>query len=462
MASILKLSGQTTPSGTTVTVDFIGGTEYRVSSWSPAVARRRTGNIGGRGPYAEVDEEMTITITGASALTRLEQVRLLLDQGERWNRGEAVYPVFLHYQPTASSSELKALVLGGEVGLPSNFINAPVVTVIDPVELRFRRSGLWYGAETAVTDATTINPETAVVSGFTALNAAAPIRVELEGLEVDKAAVNGSWVLVSSADTAARAEDRLVVVSAESFAPVLDYTSVNDSAKYARGNNVLRFSPSTADQVVETLAPTLSGLVDTNVRRWGVFINYRNNSATTSFRVRAALWHDYSAGGTTFVLTPWLSIPAGTSNPQWAFVGSAAIPDSLSRVTLLMEASAASGTLDVDDVVLMAMDFPDSDCALTVSGAYGGISLATELVIDPAPLTRATPAVYVYENSASQYLTYRGDAYLSMREGCTAVAVLWLTDGYSSATYWRAIDGGGAAQNPTVRVTRTAAYLTPR
>ena len=84
------------------------------------------------------------------------------------------------------------------------------------------------------------------------------------------------------------------------------------------------------------------------------------------------------------------------------------------------------------------------------------------MVVDAAPLARQSPAVYVIENNTYQWLNYRGDGYLTMREGCTAVAVAWLTEGYSSDTYWRALDTGNAPQNPTVRVTRTDAFLTPR
>ena len=157
-----------------------------------------------------------------------------------------------------------------------------------------------------------------------------------------------------------------------------------------------------------------------------------------------------------------LAIPAGVSTPRWVFVGSAPVPDSLERVSLLMEASAASGSLDIDDVVLMALDHPDSDVALRLSGGSGSISLTTTLIVDPAVLTRQMPAVHIFENTSSLWLSYQGGAYLSMRENATTVAVAWLTEGYSSDTYWRALDGGSNPQNPLVRVTRTDAYLTPR
>lgn len=460
MASVLKFVALNYLGAAGTTVDFIGGTTYRVSAWSPAVAARRPGELAGRGPYEDVEEEMTITISGATTLASLAALKSVFDQAARWARGEPVQPVCLHYQPTAASEELRAVVMGGEVELPENLVNAPVVTMIDPVVVRFRRSGLWYGSDVARTDTTTTNPETAVAGTFAALGVAAPIKVELEGLEANKAAVNDSFLLVSSDEVAAGT--RIVVMPAEAFAPNLDFTSVSDSANYARGNSVLRFTPSGLPyQDIESLAPA-GYTYNSRVKRWGVFVNYRNNSATTSFRVWASLWHYYNAGGTGHIETPALVVPAGASSPRWAFVGSATVPDSLSRVSLHMEASAASGSLDVDDVVLMALDHSDSDIALRFGGASGAISLTTTLIVDPAVLSRLTPAVHIFENNSSLWLTYQGDAHLSMRENAQVVAVTWLTDGYSSSNYWRALDAGGAPQNPLVRVTRTNAYLTPK
>lgn len=460
MASVLKIVATNYLGAAGTTVDFISGGVYRITSWSPAVAQRRVGEFG-RGPYEDVEETMTIVISGATALASLTALQAVLNQARRWARGEPVGVVLLHYKPTASSDELQTPLLGGVVELPSNFVNAPVVTVIDPVTVTFTRAGLWYGAETALTDTTTTNPETAQVATFAALGASAPVKVELEGIELNKASVNGSFLLVSSDEASAGAASRIVVMSAESLVGNTGYTSVADASKFARGN-VLRFTPSgTPGEAFETIAPA-GFTYNSRVRRWGVFVNYRNNSATTSFQVWAKLWHTYLNGGPGYTDTPRLIVPAGTSNPQWAFVGGGTLPDSLARVSLMMEASAASGSLDIDDVVVVAQDYPDSDIALRLGGALGSISLTTTLVIDPAVLSRLMPAVYITENDTPQWLSYLGPAYLSMRENATSIAVAWLTNGYSSATYWRALDTGNSPQNPLVRVTRTAAYLTPR
>lgn len=461
MASILKLVAYNSSGSAVVTVDFLADAAYRVSSWSPQVAERRPGELGGRGPYGDVEEEMEIVISGATALAKLRSLRQLLEQAARLGRGEPVGAVLFHYKPTASSPELRALVLGGGLELPPNFVNAPVVTVIDPVGLRLLRSGLWYGAEASGTDTTAGNPEVAVVSGLAALAASSPIKVEVTGLVGSHSVASDAFLLVSSAATSAVAAKRIYIHAAEGLADG-NFTSVADSTNKARGNSVLRFTPSGLGQEwFETATPAIGSSLDTAVRRWGIFVNYRNNSATNSFRVAARL--RYSGAGVGHgAMTPELLVPPGTSNPRWAYLGSASMPDQLTHFSLNVYTELTSGTLDIDDVVLMALDYPDSDRVLAL-GARGGdpISLPSDLTVDHRVLHEGTPAVYILENTVSYWRPYRGDAALYTQPGATAVAVCWLGSGYLSQAYWRITNDAGTVQSPGVRVTRTNAYLTP-
>ena len=461
MASVLKLTKTSITGVETAEVDFVADAAYRVVSWSPAVAQRRVGDLGGRGPYEDVEEEMTIVITGASALSKLQTLMGTLDQAARWARGEPVGKVLFRYQPTAGSPELRAVVLGGgEVELPDKYALAPTLTVIDPVVVRFRRSALWLGDDEVKTDTTTGNPEVGVTSVFTPLQVAAPIKVEIEGLLGKETIVGDTFVLVTSGENAATAGKRIVVVAAEGLATSGYYTSVGDSANKARGT-VLRLTPGDAGAYYDTIALSVGSTTDQYARRWGVFLNYRNNSATTSWRIGARLWNNYNANGVAD--THMVVVPAGVSEPKWVFVGAASLPDSLERITLSIWASAASGTLDIDDVVLLAMDYPDCDRAIAVMNRAGNntISTTADLVIDHRLLERLSPAVYVQTGSAGgSWWPYQGDATLYMREGCLAVAVAWLATDAVVGSYWRATSGG-AAQSPSVRVTRTEAFLTP-
>src|SRR3990170_3534484 len=87
---------------TTVTIaDGAGGaTNYKFAygTWAPAVAPLRRSQLGGRGPYGDVIEEMQLHITGSTvpnALANLATLAQLLDQAERWSRGENVSAVLI-------------------------------------------------------------------------------------------------------------------------------------------------------------------------------------------------------------------------------------------------------------------------------------------------------------------------------------------------------------------------------
>lgn len=462
MASVLKFTTTSYLNTESDRVDFIGDAAYRVVTWSPAVARRATGMLGGRGPYEDVDEEMTITISGSSALEKLQTLLNVLDQAERWARGENVRKVMLRYKPTASSVEVKAVVLGGSVALPPNFALSPVIQMIDPVTVRFRRTGLWLGDDEVKTDTTTGNPEVAVATGFEWWRAASPIKVEIEGLTHTFDNVSGSFVLISCAEDSTRAPRRIYVVSGSSLAGGGIYTSVSDSANKARDNTVLRLTSAIADSYHDTVElPISTNNADQYARRWGVFLNYRNNSATASWRVRARFW--FNDSDLDSAETNELIIPAGASDPTWAFVGTATLPTYMEELGLSIWASEDGETLDIDDIVLMAMDHADGDWVIAIKPRVSGgsISGTADLIIDHQSLERPGAAVYVLDGSARSRWPFQGDAAVYMREGCTAVAVAWLSTGRPTVGYWRSVDGASAVQAPSLRVTRTNGYLTP-
>lgn len=461
MASVLKFVALNQFGSAGVTIDFLAAAAvWRVGQWSPAVAVRRAGELGGRGPYEDVDEAMTISIAGASAQSHLASLRGLLEQAARWARGEPVGVVKLHYKPTASSEELTAVVMGGSVELPENYVNTGAQQMIDPVVVRFRRAALWLGGTSNGTDATTTNPETAVISGFTSRNVPAPIKVDVD-LSLYQATVWNSFLLISSGIDAATAGKRVVVISnPSSFAPGGGFSTPADMDNKARGNTVLRLTPAYAESYHTSEAVPVASATDQYARRWGVFINYRNNSGAVSFRVKANLYN--STYPSQITPTAEMVIPAGASKPRWAFVGAASLPDSLERVELVVWASATGGTLDIDDVVLMALDFPESDVAIAIhdGGSAFAYSGAFDLTVDHRLGSHLSPVVVTAAASGVGYLPHQGDGTVYMREGCAAVAVAFLGSGFQNPDYWR-LTIGTTVINPSVTVTRTNSYLTP-
>lgn len=123
------------------TVDFRGG-DFHLQAWSPAVTKRAADTLL-NSPYENVTERMIIDVKDFQNMQLLTE---LLDQVQRWRRGETVRPVQLHYKPTATSALLVALI----VGVSSNMLRLPdayglgeTVGLIDPVVIEFERSGQW-------------------------------------------------------------------------------------------------------------------------------------------------------------------------------------------------------------------------------------------------------------------------------------------------------------------------------
>lgn len=459
MATTLKITDGTTE------VNFLTDAAYRVSKWAPAVAVRRAGELGGRGPYEDVVEEMEISISGASALAKLETLQQLFDQATRWSRGEDVDAVLLRYEPVAASSELKVVILGppapGEamIELPPNYTLSPVVSMIDPVVLRFRRTGLWLGEETtAQSSSTGVQFRNSITLTGTAGSVESPFALVLQTMPDYEKVIYDSFILVSSATTAAEALERVYVFEAESMTGVSGYSSVSDTTNKARGNNVLRYTPSVTTAVMGT-GITITSDVDQSARRWGVFVSYRNNSASTAFTVDFEL----STSG-EYAFTPKAYIPGGVTTPRWLYLGSVSLTNGLNAIDIRVQASAASGTIDFDAVALLAMDSPVTDRAVAVlSKAPYGDTFASDyqLWVDHQMITRPAPAIYYTDGTEVLRQVYQGDPALFLRPGAAGVGFVWLGTGGSNVDHWRTTDGGAATISTTVQARRLRGYLTP-
>ena len=448
---ILKISDGTT------TVDFASSTSgYSVTRWNPAVAKRRDDLLGGRGPYEDTVEEMELTIHAADAMTKLKTLQGLLEQSQRWARGEPVSAVLLHYQPESTSTEYKATILGAAgsgdmVQLPRNFLMTPVMDYIDPVTIRFRRLGLWLGASVTATSSAAEHPTTLTINLTTSAPFESPVVLKLASAARSDKGVIPSYILMASGATTTEAAKRLVVVDAEELSLGSDFTTAADSTSKARGGVLYRFQP-TSTSWQHGGSETVYSSSDNGARRWGVFLNYRNNSTAAGYQVKMRMDNVY---------TPVLTVPEGTSLPTWAYLGSTARTIPLQTIDLYVKASAASGSIDFDSIVLLAMD---SEATARVVAPVQN-EIATTLVYPPQPayidhqlLSRPSAKVWVGIGIGVAQ-GYRGDATLMMRGA--AVACAWLGAGETTSTYWRVTDTAGTVISSAFTATRLEGRLTP-
>lgn len=455
----------------TTTCDLAGNTDYALTAggWIPVVAPRRRSTLGGL-RYADVDEEIVVNVYGsdaADAMANLATLSRLLDQAERWYAGENVDPVTIKYQPQGSTlaNPSAALVLGraGDmgIGLPS-FDLAGILNSIDGVALRFRRRGQWLQPEEAAAGAgsTLSIPLEGSKSFGTSHPGSSPLNVRLGGFTATTTpAIPPSYLLVYT-DT-----DRQYVLASDA-ATNTDFTTYSGGATGAHpvGGSVLRYTPAGT-----TAKPTgvmgISSAFTDEARIVGVFAFLRTTSLTTIWTVSATL-----SGKGISVSTPDTILTPDDLGvvPKVIFLGTV-VSDRSTFETLILTvtASAASGVLDIDTVVIFAMDDEYSRVlaldAMDLTGAFASGATAVELTISARALRNRVPFVGMYAPSTDEYVqaSYRGDARLSVT-GDT-VYVSWLAVGGGSGddswVYQDASNNAVVAQ--AVNVARYAARLSP-
>lgn len=456
MSSILKISDGTT------TIDFVADTSgYALTEWSPAVANRRRGMFGGRGAYADVVETMRVNIHGTAPLDKLATLRTLLEQSERWYAGEPVDPVLLHYQPTSTSAELKATIMGADgdspmVRLPGDLPQGPLYQYLDGIELRFRRLGMWLGASVTGTSSDLEHPRTHTVNLTTSVDLPSPITVKVVESAAAERGMPPSFVIMASGATTTEAAGRVVIFEAEELSlGALAFTTAADSTNDASGNTLLRYTPQTAATWATSANESVVSSTDTTVRTWGVFLNYRSNGTGTSHRVRMKANARQN--------TRELFIPEGTSNPTWVYLDTLRINGTpLDGVRLQAQSSNTAGTVDFDTIALLALD---DEIASRVVRPVFGEEIGTSF--DPSENT-TIDHMLLSEPSAAIFSSYGfnprqgfvGDATLMMRG--SAVAVAWLSTSERAAAAWRPTDSSNNAVSSVVVITRLEARLTPK
>jgi hypothetical protein len=126
-------------------------TDYMLENggWAPSVPDLSSRPLAGRGPYEEIVEDRMVTIHGRTVdevLENLENLVRLMDQAERYSRGEHATPVLVKYSPKGSSYYHEARILKRlpgdppHVTVPSGFNEQAQRGYLSGVRLHYRRT----------------------------------------------------------------------------------------------------------------------------------------------------------------------------------------------------------------------------------------------------------------------------------------------------------------------------------
>ena len=452
MAIVLKLTDGTTTLNLNDLTNYALPTDENGSpQWAPRVAMLQRRALGT--PYEDVVEDITIHVrgsTGANALANVTALGRLLEQAARFARGENVSPVKILYRPhnTASGSDYEALVLG-QAGNDPMLVLPPDLNHFDNKEipgvvLHILRRGLWLCSTQSANAAADNGSLGGPIDLTAAVDNLSPTKLSLTNVFSRSDLPSGFLALTDTSGS-------IVVVNAEGMATGVLYTSVADGGNYALNTNILRYSPADTTLQRSSATSAISGFTGKQI---AVYINARISSGSTSYSIRVR----FGTGATVlFDETPLKAIPA-TSAPQWFCVGVISLQYIPTYMDIVLQASAGSGQLDIDSVVIVDVGSPNTKVIGLDWKAYTSSSTVT-VTVDHRLLTGISPLI----SDASVALVawgWRGDVIFETK----LRYVYWLlmrTGGASTATRWRT-ESGAAVHSNTVTATRSIAYLVPQ
>ncbi len=379
---------------TNKTIDLLDRANYALVRWAPAVSARDRSLLGNYSPYLNVTEVITVNVFGESvteALQALDDINTVLEQAEAWSLGDAVEPVVMQVAVEGSSllAPLEAVVLGrpGDelpMMLQPTFNQDLLIYEIANVEVRLVRRGLWLGEEVETTlPSTYTNPAVMTADMGEILNRLSPTTVRVTGFGSATPMIGGGFLLVGGVQPSSAHGDNIAIYPAASMTST-EFSVVDDAAHNAHGDDVMRIDAASN----QTGTITIAG-VYAEVSRISVFAAVRNNSATTTWRVRA------KSTGYVTAADGWQTIDASSTDPRVIYVGTPA-NQSGTHINVVLEfaATGASGTLDVNYVVVLGHNASTGYIAIQ-GGDYSNESFPRALVVANRAMTHRTPLLYI-------------------------------------------------------------------
>jgi hypothetical protein len=404
----------------------------------------RDSDFGGVGPYAEVDETMTLAALGGSAALRYQNLRKVaqaMDEATRWAKGQTVTVVTLAYAPDGAGAGTVSTVIlgrprGGEnpFGL-SSWYGAAAGAIPDNA-LRFRRRGLWLSSFE--------ESGTAVVPTYRWAShpIPSPVKVTLTGvsnLGTGTAEAQYGYLFWTSGFSAL---DTLAAASGTLGTPIAVVTDVSSTF-----GSIARMAPSalTAGTITYNTSLFVSEMLVGRIHHLYLHTRQSSNAGPTfSVQARATL----TSGVTVDGPVTYLPGPAGYGSAVVpVHIGTLPSGGALASLRLVLTASAtSSATLDLDSLVIVTEN-DEYARILPVSIAAGA---GTALVVDHRYLTHMEPVVQVSSATATAGITYHGNPF-------------WLESGGTARLKWLASAGGTAWTNgaPTVTLARRRGFYLP-
>lgn len=449
----------------TTTLELNGHDNYGLpyNEWRPAVSRRRTSGMGGV-LYQNVEESIPVHVRGATAAAALDNLVALvnmLDQAERFWRGEDVDPVLLEYLPTNSNlgTPLQTEVLGAVNDTAawlrlSPYVNDASNYEMPEIEVRILRRGDWLAEEDDVSPAGSAQPAIVTVTFGEDVPLFSPVTLRAANIKYqnDSGLVipKGLWFVAADAT-------KLKLLEAEDFdsSGATTSTCTSQVDANASSGDYARFD--TGQDGYWNL-----GLSDINGSLIGVYGMCRQTSGSAVWQLTTEIYREATSG---FNLTSRTKVMTGISyEPVELGVLGRADDD----FTLHIQATRQSGSgyFNIDYLVLIALGQPSERVVgwyaqsgiLPYTGSAGA-EIDRQMAINSGRLTDLRPRFRVEQaadNALVTYINYDGDIYLSS----IGETLYWLQMAGGGSGTWLWLDDASTSRSLTA--IRRRAYLVPR
>lgn len=462
-----------------LTADLVDGDNYQLTEggYSPAFPGvRPDAIIGGSSPYELVTENLRVNVRGATAaacLANYYKLGRLLDQSNRWRRGDpmVVRPVLFKIQPQGSNETNPLVaVIEGRAGTGARLAPAPtfldelMIYEISNVNVGFVRRGLLLEQNTTsdtVSNNVTnnLNP---MSTGFASLaDTHSPIDLVVTRSTDSHSTWNGNrgFIVLTQSDT------DIIIFESESatIAAAASHSWATAAETSARGGTLGTLtSAATPTPVHETRFTFADPTFRPDARSAVIIASLKNPSDVLTWNIRIENYEGTYKGTTT--PTPVVKIAPGMAAPDFIVLGEISSPYQITGFDLVISAKAPSSAtnpdLEFDMIALIAIDTAEAriiytDQAFSLKGGHLRIRGGDA---DPDLFYREARLFELDAPAGSDALIsrpYRGNVYLTCQSNVTVTLLL------CGGGYWSTVDGNGAKIDLGLTAYRRLGYVTP-